>query len=104
MPHEFEYFLQFNERLIQKARTMEWMENSFNKLKKEGALCRTMIVIAIQRKSTIDDVAHILNLDKSTVSDYLKKLTEKGILNNIKKGRKMIYLPKFENGWKEGSH
>ena len=104
MPHEFEYFLQFNERLIQKARTMEWMENSFNKLKKEGALCRTMIVVAIQRKSTIDDAARILNLDESTVSDYLKKLAKRGFLNIRKKDGKLVYLPKFENGWKEGSH
>ena len=104
MPQEFEYFLQFNERLIQKARTMEWMEINFNKIKKDGALCRTMIVIAIQRKSTIDDVAHILNLDKSTVSPYLKELTEKGFLNIRKKDGKMVYLPKFENGWKEESH
>lgn len=104
MSREFEHFLQFNESLIEKAKTMKWIETNFNKIKKDGALCKTMLVIAIFGKSTRLDVAHALNLDQSTVSIYLKNLIDKNILNTkIKKGRKIEYFPKFENDLKEDS-
>jgi predicted transcriptional regulator len=77
MPQEFEYFLKFNEQLVKKARTMEWLETTFDKIITDGRLCRTALVVAIQGKCTIGDVANVLSLEKSTVSQYLKELAKK---------------------------
>ena len=100
MSQEFEYFLQYNEILIQKARIMNWIEDNYDDIKKNGALCRAMVSIAIHGGGSIEKVADKLNLDKTTVSDYLKQLVTMGILTSEKEGRINIYMPKHENGKK----